>query len=87
MRSSIGLCIGRACAMADASGPREGLAALYAIEALEKATHQPYWAALAHLLTQTGDVEAAKDAYRRAAGLAEDPAVRSFLLDQLARLV
>jgi len=43
-------------------------------------SYQPYWAVRAHLLQQLGKTPEALDAYDRAIGLAEDPAVREFLL-------
>jgi len=42
--------------------------------------YQPYWAVRAHLLQRLGKTQEAADAYDRAIGLAEDPAVREFLL-------
>ena len=86
IRSSIGIGIGRACALAEARGAAEGLAALRAMESEETAMHQPYWAALAHLHSLAGEHAAAKLAYSQAAGLTEDPAVRAFLLAQRAKI-
>jgi RNA polymerase sigma-70 factor (ECF subfamily) len=42
--------------------------------------YQPYWAVRAHLLQRQGKTSEFKDTYDRAIGLAEDPAVRRFLL-------
>ncbi|MGH8532529.1 MAG: hypothetical protein ACREV1_07320 [Gammaproteobacteria bacterium] len=47
---------------------------------------RPYWAARAALLADTGSTDEAAEAYRRAIGLASDPAVRGFLQDQLAEI-
>jgi RNA polymerase sigma-70 factor (ECF subfamily) len=44
------------------------------------ADYQPYWAVRAHVLQRLGKAREAADAYDRAIGLAEDPAVRKFLL-------
>jgi RNA polymerase sigma-70 factor (ECF subfamily) len=48
--------------------------------------YQPYWAARAGLLGQTGKVEAAEQAYDRAIGLEADPAVRRFLQQRRTEL-
>ena len=50
------------------------------------AEYQPYWAARAALLADTGSADEAAEAYRRAIGLESDPAVRGFLQDQLAEI-
>lgn len=76
---SIGAALGRAAARAETLGAREGLASLEALAEAGVAGHQPYWALRASLLARVGEVEAAADAYRRAEGLSEDPAVRRFL--------
>jgi RNA polymerase sigma-70 factor, ECF subfamily len=69
-----------AVAFAHAQGAAAGLARLDAIAGDPSlAAYQPYWAARAHLLTETGATEAARDAYRRAIGLSRDPAVIAFL--------
>ena len=44
--------------------------------------YQPYWSVRAHLLQRLGKKREAADAYDRAIGLAEDPAVREFLLQK-----
>jgi len=44
--------------------------------------YQPYWAVRAHLLQRLGKTSEASDAYDQAIGLAEDPAVRQFLLQK-----
>jgi RNA polymerase sigma-70 factor (ECF subfamily) len=43
-------------------------------------TYQPYWAVRAHFLQRLGKTSEAADSFDRAIGLAEDPAVRQFLL-------
>jgi len=61
-------------------GAVAGLAALDALAGDQRlADYQPYWAARAVLLQQTGEAEAAEEAYDRAIGLETDPAVRRFL--------
>ena len=47
--------------------------------------YQPYWAVRAHLLQRLGRTADASDAYDRAIGLAEDPAIRQFLLKKRDR--
>jgi RNA polymerase sigma-70 factor (ECF subfamily) len=43
------------------------------------AEYQPYWAARAELLTKTGAISEARQAYETAIGLERDPSVRRFL--------
>ena len=77
---TIGVSVGYAAAVAEADGPEAGLAILDPI-ALDAVSHyQPYWAVRAHLLQALGKLDEASEAYDRAVGLAEDPAVREFLL-------
>jgi predicted RNA polymerase sigma factor len=71
---------GYAAALAEANGPEQGLAILDAIDRNAVSAYQPYWAVRAHLLQRLGRTAAASDAYDRAIGLAEDPAIREFLL-------
>jgi RNA polymerase sigma-70 factor (ECF subfamily) len=74
---TIGVRVGHAAALAEVRGAAEGLAALNAIDGA--AEYQPYWALRAELLTRLGRNPEARDAYARAIGLSEDPAVRAFL--------
>ena len=76
---TIGALVGRAAAIGEAHGPEGGLAALGDLPAAAVVSYQPYWALRAHLLARRGD-PAAGDAYATAIGLAEDPAVKAFLL-------
>ncbi len=72
--------INRAIAVAETRGPAAGLVALDALaDDAQLTEYQPYWAARARLLAQTGEVDAADQAYQRAIGLEPDPAVRRFL--------
>ena len=86
LRPSIGAHVSRACALARAEGPAAGLRALDALAAKEVASYQPYWAARAHLLGASGEREAARQAYGRAAGLSASVAVRAYLSTEAERL-
>jgi RNA polymerase sigma factor (sigma-70 family) len=77
---TLGRLTGYAAALAEASGPQSGLAVLDGLEPQAVSSYQPYWAVRAHLLQRLGKTSEARDAYDRAIGLAEDPAVRRFLL-------
>jgi RNA polymerase sigma-70 factor (ECF subfamily) len=79
---TIGALIGRAAAIAEARDAETGWALLQAIPADAVAGYQPYWALAAHLLKRLGRMELAADAYGRAIGLCEDPAMRDFLARQ-----
>jgi RNA polymerase sigma-70 factor (ECF subfamily) len=79
---TIGRRTGYAAALAEAKGAEEGLAVLDAIDQDAFSAYQPYWAVRAHLLQLLGKGPEAQYAYDRAIGLAEDPAVREFLLQK-----
>lgn len=79
---TVGTRTGHAAAVAETNGPEAGLAVLDAIEPGSVAAYQPYWAVRAHVLQRLGKAPEAYDALGRAAGLAEDPAVREFLLQR-----
>jgi predicted RNA polymerase sigma factor len=79
---ALGVRAGYAAAVAEAQGPEEGLAVLASIDLDAVSHYQPYWAVRAHLLKRLGKTREAADAYDRAIGLAEDPAVREFLLEK-----
>jgi predicted RNA polymerase sigma factor len=68
-----------AAAVAEATGPAEGLAVLDNIELQPARSYQPYWAVRAHLLQLLDRTTESFDAYDRAISLAEDAAVREFL--------
>ena len=76
---TIGALVGRAAAIGEVHGPAAGLAALAELPPATARAYQPWWAVRAHLLAAQGDPEAAT-AYRTAAGMAEDEAVKAFLL-------
>ncbi len=72
--------------LAEAKEPQAGLAALDRIDPDDVSGYQPYWAVRAHLLQRLGRTSEAVDAFDRAIGLTEDPAVRQFLLQKRAHL-
>ena len=77
---TLGIEVGYAAAIAEAQGAEAGLAVLDSIARDAIADYQPYWAVRAYLLQAVGQARAATQAYDRAIGLAEDPAIREFLL-------
>jgi predicted RNA polymerase sigma factor len=79
---TLGTRTGYAAAVGEAKGPEAGLAVLDGIDVDAVSGYQPYWAARAHLLQRLGRISEASDAFDRAIGLAEDPAVREFLLQR-----
>jgi predicted RNA polymerase sigma factor len=79
---TIGRRTGYAAALAEANGPEQGLTVLDAIDQDVVSAYQPYWAVRAHLLHRLERTPEASDAYDRAIGLAEDPAIRDFLLQK-----
>jgi predicted RNA polymerase sigma factor len=79
---TLGTRTGYAAAIAEAQGPEAGLAVLDAIESDPVAGYQPYWAVRAHVLRRLAKSCESFEAYDRAIGLAEDPAVREFLLQK-----
>lgn len=79
---TLGTRTGHAAAVSEARGAEAGLAALDAIDPNDVSAYQPYWAVRAHLLQRLGKTAEARDAFDRAIGLTEDPAVRTFLLQK-----
>jgi predicted RNA polymerase sigma factor len=79
---TLGTRTGYAAAVGEANGPEAGLAVLNGIDPDDVSNYQPYWAVRAHLLQQLGKTSEAAHAFDRAIGLAEDPAVRQFLLQR-----
>jgi predicted RNA polymerase sigma factor len=79
---TLGTRTGYAAAVAEAKGAEAGLAALETIDLIDVSAYQPYWAVRAHLLQRLGKTPEALDAFDRAIGLTEDPAVRQFLLQR-----
>ena len=79
---TIGMRTAYAAALAEANEAERALALLDAIDQKTVSAYQPYWAVRAHLLELLGKRPEAQHAYDRAIGLAEDPAVREFLLQR-----
>lgn len=79
---TLGTRTGYAAAVAEAKGAEAGLEALDGIDPDDVCAYQPYWATRAHLLQRAGRTPEALDAFDRAIGLIEDPAVRQFLLQR-----
>jgi predicted RNA polymerase sigma factor len=79
---TLGTQMGYAAAAGEAVGPEAGLAVLDGVDIQAVSNYQPYWAVRAHLLQGLGKTSEAADAFDRAIGLAEDPAVRQFLLQR-----
>jgi RNA polymerase sigma factor (sigma-70 family) len=80
--------LNRAVAVAIVHGPRAGLDLLATLETDERmAGNHRLLAARAHLDEQAGDLEAAVDGYRRAAGYATSLPERRYLEGRAARLV
>jgi RNA polymerase sigma-70 factor, ECF subfamily len=79
--------LNRAVALAPTQGAAAALQSLAPLAADPRlAEYQPYWAARADLLAQTGALHEAARSYERAIGLERDPAVRRFLQEQASRL-
>jgi RNA polymerase sigma-70 factor, ECF subfamily len=76
--------VAHAAALGRVEGPEAGLAALDRLGASTR-DHQAAWATRAALLTRLGRGAEAAEAYRTAARLAPDPAVRRWLLDRVRR--
>lgn len=75
--------VNRAVALAEVAGPQAGLAALEDAATDARLTaYQPHWAARAALAARAGRAAEAAAARQRAIGLATDPAVRRFLMEQ-----
>jgi RNA polymerase sigma-70 factor (ECF subfamily) len=79
---TLGTQTGYAAAVAEAKGPEAGFAVLDEVDLEAVSAYQPYWAVRAHLLQRLGKTSEAADAFDRAIGLTEDPAVRQFLLQR-----
>src|ERR1700729_1432039 len=79
---TLGTRTGYAAAVGEANGPEAGLAVLDSIDPDDVSAYQPYWAVRSHLLQRLGKTSEAADAFDRAIGLAEDPAIRQFLLQR-----
>jgi RNA polymerase sigma-70 factor, ECF subfamily len=82
---TIGCHVSHAAALAQAGRPLSAIEALDALDPDRVKAHQPYWATRAFALAGAGEHAQAADAYTRAAGLAEHPAIRAWLLSQRAQ--
>jgi len=81
------IAINRTLAVAELDGAAAALIELQRIAGDARIQqYQPYWAARAELLSRSGDIDAAREAYEIAAGLEHDPAVRRFLQRRQALL-
>jgi len=81
MTAAVGAYVSRASVVGRVHGAAAGLSALSAVEE-DARSYQPYWAVRAHLLREVGRKAEAANAYSIAAGMAEDAAVRRFLIGQ-----
>jgi RNA polymerase sigma-70 factor, ECF subfamily len=79
---AIGARIGHALCRSEIHGAEDGLRCLDSVNGSLISEHQPYWVARAHLLKSAGRLEESSEAYRKAIGLTEDPAVRAFLISE-----
>jgi RNA polymerase sigma-70 factor (ECF subfamily) len=79
---TLGARVSQAAAMAEARGPSAALPLLDVLDRGAVAIYQPYWAVRAHVTRMLGRADEALDAYDRAIGLTEDPAIRQFLLER-----
>ncbi len=78
---AIGVRVAQAAALGEAGNPVAALALLDSL-AQDCRTYQPWWACRARALHLLGDTAQARAAWRQAAGLSTDPAVRAWLLAQ-----
>lgn len=79
---TVGAAVAQSAALAETTGPAQGLAALDRVTADAVDRYQPFWALRAHLLGRLGRGDEAAQAYARAISLSEDPAVRAFLTER-----
>jgi predicted RNA polymerase sigma factor len=79
---TLGTRTGYAASVGEAKGAEAGLAVLDTMDLGSVPGYQPYWAVRAHLLQRLGKTSEAADAFDRAISLAEDTAVRQFLLQR-----
>jgi RNA polymerase sigma-70 factor (ECF subfamily) len=83
---TLGALVSHIAAISEVKGYDQGLEQLDAFSNDLVKSYQPYWALKAHLLKQSGRKSEARQAYLRAIGLTEDPAVRKFLLQQSSKI-
>lgn len=83
---TLGATVGLAAARCEAGNPQEALTILDAVARQRIEMYQPFWATRAHTLQKLGRMADAADDFALAAGLSEDFAVRTYLLDRRKRL-
>jgi len=76
---SVGVLVAQAAAMVEAGDPANALAALSRLSPSDVTGYQPYWVTLARAESVVGRHGRAQQAFERAIGLTEDPAVRAYL--------
>ncbi|MEI8145245.1 MAG: DUF6596 domain-containing protein [Alphaproteobacteria bacterium] len=81
---TMGAAVAHAVALAEAGAPHDALARLDHL-AKDAQSYQPYFAARARVMTLLGKIDEADEAFRHAAGLTADPAIRTHLLAQCRR--
>lgn len=84
---TLGAMIGHAIAVAEIVSAEAGIDLLDQVPQDRCRFHQPYWAARAHLLGQTGRTVQAALAYDKAIALTEDAATRRHLIDRRSALI
>ncbi len=86
LHPTTGALTGLAAALGEAGDPAGGLAVLGEVKLDHGLAYQPWWAVRATLLARTGAEEEARESFQRAIALCSDPAVRTYLARQSARL-
>jgi len=81
---NIGASVGRAVALAQAGNASAGLNALDALPGSSVLNYQPFWAARGHVMELLKRKDEARQAFRRAASLTDDPALRDYLFKRIA---
>lgn len=84
---ALGTMVAYAAALSEINGPDAGLTILSGLDQKRVQSYQPFWAVRASLLQRLGRAAEAGEALDRAIGLAQDPAVRRFLLQRHAAIV
>lgn len=85
LRPSPVVALNRAIAVAQCEGPERGLAEVAAIENCDRLAAYPFYqAALGELELRSGRIEAAREHFRSAAGLARNLAERRFMQQRMA---
>lgn len=76
---SVGVLVSQAAALTDAGEAQQALQVLARLADEAVRLYQPYWVTLATTLGAASDPASARNAWQRAIGLTEDPAIRAFL--------